>query len=321
MAYQDTWIGGRVVHKGDRPCEARYDVVRSVVGQYRRTVTVWDIGANLGYFGCRLAHDCDAVSVMVDSRPALIDVLRENESPNTVGMLHRLSALDLSELAASEHADVVLALNVLHHMVDWREALDALLDLGERVIIETPGRGDTGSANYDASQKLLDVIESFDGKELLTTAPSHVTPGVRRPTFLFYRPKISVSAGYAYRERVRRRGPHAPRPHTIASTFTDKTITFESGEIRTWVPGINLWNWAQMGGAYPANVRVREQVREAFECLQYPHGDFRPWNLILSGLQVTPIDIGHRTSVDDRTGLRETLSWIDDPRGAYAACA
>jgi 2-polyprenyl-3-methyl-5-hydroxy-6-metoxy-1,4-benzoquinol methylase len=159
MAYQDTWIRGRVAATGDRPCAWRYEVVRQVVASYTRQVTVWDIGANLGYFGNRLAHDYEAISVMVDSRPALIDVCRENDDPRTVALLHRMTAQDLAELAASDHADVVLALNVLHHMPDWRQALDAVLALGEQVIVETPGRGDTGSVNYEASQLLLDVFQ------------------------------------------------------------------------------------------------------------------------------------------------------------------
>lgn len=321
MAYQDTWIRGRTVASGDRPCAWRYDVIRGVVGAYRRTVTVWDIGANLGYFGCRLSHDYDAISVMVDSRPALIDVCRENDDPHTIALLHRLSARDLAELAASEHADVVLALNVLHHLVDWRDALDAILGLGEQIVIETPGRGDTGSVNYEASQAIMDVVETLGGVRL-ATANSHVTPGVSRPIYLISRPKSAVSAGYAYRERVRPRGPHPPRPHTITSTLEDKTIAYQDGDTsRPWIHGMNLWNWAQLGGAYPSHRRVRESVNDAYDAIAEPHGDFRPWNLILTGHSVTPIDSGHRKSVDDRTGLRQTLAWISDPREAYAACA
>ncbi len=320
MAYQDTWVRGRVTATGDRPCEWRYEVVSQVVATYSRTVTVWDIGANLGYFGCRLAHDFDAISVMVDSRPALIEVCRENDDPHTIALLHRLAAQDLAELAASEHADVVLALNVLHHLPDWRAALEALLALGEQVVIETPGRGDTGSANYERSQAILDAVEALRGVKL-ATSHSHVTPGVLRPMYLVHRPKSAVTAGYAYIERVRRRGAHPPRPHVIASTFTSKTITYADGETRPWVPGMNLWNWAQLGGAFPAHVHVREAVYRAHDAMPAAHGDFRPWNLILGGQRVSAIDVGHRRSVDDRQGLRETINWIADPREAYAACA
>jgi hypothetical protein len=320
MAYQDTWIRGHVTAQGERPCAWRYEVVREVVAAYQRPVTVWDIGANLGYFGCRLAHEFDAISIMVDSRPALIEVCRENDDPHTIALLHRLSGQDLAEVSASEHADVVLALNVLHHLDDWPLALVAILSLGERIVIETPGRGDVGSANYERSQAILDAVETVGG-ELLATTHSHVTPGVQRPIYLIHRPKAYVAAGYAYRERVRKRGAHPPRPHVITSTLTDKTIAYGIGPARPWVHGINLWNWAQLGGAYPARAQVRSAVYRAHGALTGTHGDFRPWNLILSGDTVTAIDAGHRRSVDDERGLIDTLAWIDDPREAYAACA
>lgn len=320
MAYQDTYIRGRVTAEGDRPCAWRYEVVRQVVAAYERPATVWDIGANLGYFGCRLAHDYDCISVMVDSRPALIETCRENDDPHTIALLHRLTATELAELAASEHADVVLALNVLHHMPDWRQALTAIVALGEAIVIETPGRDDFGSVNYEVSQAILDELESLE-PTILAKAHSHVTPGVERPIYLIHRQKSSVTAGYAYRERVRRRGPHQPRPHVITSTLTEKTITYADGESRPWVHGMNLWNWAQLGGAYPGRRRVRDAIYAAHESLASQHGDFRPWNLILSGHTVTAIDAGHRTSVDDARGLHDTLAWVDDPREAYATCA
>jgi hypothetical protein len=257
---------------------------------------------------------------MVDSRPDLVEACRENDDPHTIALLHRLSARDLVEIAGSEHADVVLALNVLHHMPDWRSALEAILALGERVIIETPGRGDVGSANYDRSQAILDALEALDVTRI-GTARSHVTPGVDRPMFLVHRPKSTLTACYAYGERVRPRGAITPRRHVITSTLDEKSIAFDDGVRRPWVPGLNLWNWAQLGGAYPCVNQIKGSVVKAWIERPLPHGDFRPWNLILGGQGVTAIDAGHRRSVDDVRGLNETLEWIADPREAYAACA
>ena len=56
MAYQDRYVRGGTTAAGDRACVARYDLIRSVVADYRRPLTIWDLGANLGYFGCRLAE-------------------------------------------------------------------------------------------------------------------------------------------------------------------------------------------------------------------------------------------------------------------------
>jgi hypothetical protein len=317
MAYQDRWVRGATQATGDRACEARYELIRSVVDEYRRTITLWDLGANLGYFGCRLADECGAVSIMVEQRPALAEVCRENAIPTTVAMTHSLSAEDLKELAASEHADVVLAMNVLHHMDDWAPALDAILELGQDVIIETPGRGDTGSAHYSRSQAILDAIEGLGGSVVGWT-DSHVTAGVKRPVYRYTRKKYSVWASYAYRGRVRARGPHPVRKNMIASTPDEKWVHFSGGESRAWHPGVNLWNWLQMGGSYPDRATVRRLVQKAADGLQSSHGDFKPWNLILQGQSLQVIDHGHRMSVNDAKGLGQTLAWIDRPELAYA---
>ena len=317
MAYQDRWVRGETLAHGDRACESRYGLIRSVVAEYRRPTTVWDLGANLGYFGCRLADEFGAVAVMVESRPGLADACRQNAIHTTVAMTQRISAQDLAEMAASEHADVVLCLNVLHHMHDWKLALDAVMALGQDIVIETPGRDDIGSASYTRSQWILTALEELGGT-IIGWSDSHVTSGIKRPVYRFTRRKTYVSAGYAYRARVRARGAHPPREHHIISTHDEKSVTFVGESSRPWAHGVNLWNWLQMGGSYPDRADVRRMVQEAAETLQAPHGDFRPWNLILQGQSVQVIDHAHRKSVEDADGLAYTLACIDHPEMAYA---
>ncbi len=317
MAYQDRWIAGQTTKAGDRACAERYDLIRSAIAPYTRQITVWDLGANLGYFGCRLAHEFGAVSVMVDSRTALVESCRANTIPTTIAMTHRMTADDLVELASSEHVDVVLALNLLHHMEDWRRALAAIIELGETCVVETPAVGDAGSAHYDRVESIVDALECQYGAEPIGQAASHVTPGVMRTIYRVRTPKTSLTKGYAYVEKVRARGAHEPRTHVIASTLTDKTITYDDGESRPWQHGMNLWNWLQLGGSYPDRATVQQSARAAAERLGVAHGDFKPWNLILQGKTVQAIDSGHRYSVDDAEGLAQTLAWIDRPELAY----
>lgn len=318
MAYQDRWVNGTTEERGDRACADRYELIRPVLRSYKRPFTVWDLGANLGYFGCRIASEFSSVSVMADQRPALVDACRANALPNTIAMTHRLTAQDLVELAASEHADVVLALNVLHHFADWSLALRAMCQLGETVIVETPGIGDVNTANFEQSQELLEALSALD-PECLGESPSHVTPGVYRPMFLLRRPKCAVTASYSYRQRVRARGPHSVRPHVITSTPTEKTIAYHDGESRPWVHGMNLWNWLQMGGSYPDRQSVQQAARIAAKTMNGPHGDFKPWNLILQGQELQVIDVGHRQSVSDDDGLKQTVAWIARPESAYVS--
>jgi len=254
---------------------------------------------------------------MVDPRADLVASCEANAIPTSIAMTRRIDAEELAEVAASEHADVVLALNVLHHMDDWRKALAAMVALGETCVIETPALGDTGSANYDRVEHLIDALEVQYGAEPIGQTPSHVTPGVQRTIYRIHTPKTALSKGYAYVEKVRARGAHPPRTHTITSSLDAKAITFTDGESRPWVPGVNLWNWLQMGGSYPDRADVRRMVQRAAEDLTSPHGDFKPWNLILQGQTVQAIDGGHRGSVDDAEGLAQTLTWIDRPELAY----
>lgn len=317
MAYQDAWIRGEIRSRGDRACAERYDVIRGEVARYQRPVTVWDLGANLGYFGCRLADEFGCVSVMVEPRNALAEMCQCNGIPTTIAMTRRLTADDLAELAGSEHADVVLALNVLHHMDDWSAALSAVLTLGETCIIETPSVGDVESAHYDRVEAILEALKVHRA-EPIGEADSHVTPGVKRTIYRVRHPKTALIRGYAFGHRVRARGAHDPRPHVIKSTVDHKSIKFSDGESRSWLPGMNLWNWLQMGGSYPSRQAVQASVRSAVASVS-EHGDLRPWNLILQGEAVQAIDKGHRRSVDDTVGLADTLAWIDRPEAAYVA--
>ena len=315
MAYQDRWVRGAAPVTGDRDCAGRYEAIRSVVEPYNRQITVWDLGANLGYFGSRLANDFGAVSVMVEPRTDLIGICQANQLPTTIVLTHRLSVQDLRELAVSECPDLVLALNVLHHFEDWRGALYNVLDLGCDLIIETPGLGDTGTANYETSQKILRLLEDLS-PQLILESPSHVTQGVKRPMYLIKCNKMAVTRGYAYGERVRTRGAHPVRPHEILSSRSVKSISYTDGETRPWVPGMNLWNWLQMGGSYPSRPTVQRAVVKATRDIK-DHGDLRPWNMILQGHSVKVIDAGHRKSVDDAKGLTDTIAWIANPELAY----
>ena len=314
MTYQEKWVRGGVRARGDRECEARYDLVRAGVAGYSRPFSVLDIGANLGYFGIRLAEEYAAVSVMVERRPDLFDVCKQNALPTTVAIQRRLSVRDLEELAKSEHFDVVLALNVVHHFKsEWRAAFDAILSIGDRVIIETPSREDTGACGQGAVPGILDAIRK-ENRELLGKSPCHTTPGAKRPMYCLHRPpKTKLTAGYCYGERLR-----APRirPHEIISTPDKKAFVDSIEGEREWLHGMNLWNFVQLGGTWPTPEAIDARVVRAAR--DWPeHGDLRPWNFII-GDGVHLIDGGHRKKHAGAVALAETRAWLRDPGGAYA---
>jgi SAM-dependent methyltransferase len=160
--YQDIYLKGRVVRHGTRSSEERYQAVAEVLKNYPRSFTVLDIGANQGYFSFRIAHEFDAICVMIEKQPDLLENCRQNESDRVVLLQRAVSARELKSLSQTEHFDVVLALNVIHHFRwRWRMAARAILNLGDTVIIESPPNNDTGSRGKWIRRPINRFLESM----------------------------------------------------------------------------------------------------------------------------------------------------------------
>ncbi len=87
--------------------------------------TVFDFGAFNGYFSRRLAEDFDARCTAVDDNPALTPY------PGVEAINRRITPTDIGG-----PYDVVIAMSVLHHLEDWRDYLNALIEAGTVVFIE-----------------------------------------------------------------------------------------------------------------------------------------------------------------------------------------
>ena len=125
MRYQDVWEDGECREAGERDCDGRYRLIAETLptGHF----TALDIGAHTGYFARRIAESFPARVTAVDNYPGLVachgvEVISE-----------RLGAARLAQLPRH---DVVLALSVLHHMADWREALPLMAACRSHLIIE-----------------------------------------------------------------------------------------------------------------------------------------------------------------------------------------
>lgn len=142
--YQDIVINNEVLAKGVGPdCSSRYDAIKGILDTYKKPIKVLDIGASNGYFSLKIVHDYDALCVMVDTSNRLLDICKFNDKINGIVYLKKeLSLEDLQFLNKNEHFDVVLALNVVHHMQPYKEILDILFQLGDAIIIETPPAND-----------------------------------------------------------------------------------------------------------------------------------------------------------------------------------
>lgn len=157
--YQDVIVNGQILYKGFSSTQyaKRLACIESVIkARYGdRAITVFDIGAAQGFFDFSLGFKYpNSTFVMVDSGQS--SMVKQDESASTLLRLCQLNdslkniiflnigltAKNIENMGKSEHFDVVLALNVLHHFVrDWRAATDAILALGDTIILELPTWG------------------------------------------------------------------------------------------------------------------------------------------------------------------------------------
>lgn len=157
--YQDIIINNTLIGKGIGPdCPFRYEAIKTIISKYNRPIKILDLGANNGYFSLRIAHDFQALCVMIDVSDRLCEICKlNNEISNVIYLKKQLSLEDLKLLNKNEHFDVVLALNIIHHMQPWEEILNTIFELGDTVIIETPPANDT-RAQKECN---IPLIESF----------------------------------------------------------------------------------------------------------------------------------------------------------------
>ena len=310
--YNDIWIRGEVVRKGSRLSEERYSAVKSVLSNYKRKFTLLDIGANCGYFGIRSAYDFGCVSVMVEAAESCGEVVRANNIPGTMYLHRRLSIKDLKDLRECEHFDVVLALNIIHHMSDWKAAAEHILDLGDNVIIETPAKDDKGACNYNHIPHIHSWLSTKPHYEL-GSFKSHVS-NTRRPMWLFENKRTGLTAPFIGFPLDKRE----PGWLTINSDFNKKEVIKGTDPVRDWIPGINLVTFWKLNGMHPNRNHVVNMVRK-FKT-DRPHGDIRPWNFIFDGVSLNLIDFFGHNIYDDDTAPMECANillnndWPVDPR-------
>lgn len=311
--YQETWIKGPAGLPHQRDCAPRYEPIKAFLKQYRRPFSVFDLGANMGYFSFRIAEDFPQATVIaVDDKPDLLNLAAANGLRNVIVLPHHLDGYDLAEIADCEAVDVVLALNVLHHVTDWDRALMALYDLGSHLIVETPIPGDTKAANPRSHQGIYEIVERGAAFEMLRSK-SHVTKGGSRamlhwPTWetkSLARQSMDVGPnGYQllcpedYRANAVRHAP--PMSGNIVSLgFTDANIKIQrrkAGTIedRNFIPGMNLWNLKLLGATWPKRGDLESEVAAEVNGLRASGqwmDDLRPWNFVVTHNRTRAIDL------------------------------
>ena len=189
--YQDIVINNKIIFNGNGPnCKIRYEAIKKILQQFKRPITVLDIGTGEGYMSFRIAYEFDSTCVMIadpnhESRilPQLCKL--NTELDNIILLYKRVSAQELENLSKCEHFDVVIALNVLHHFPKnlWKKAANAIMNLGDCVIIETPPVEDKRSCGRDTLPGIINFIKQNKGIEIARVERRHTTRGTFSKTY------------------------------------------------------------------------------------------------------------------------------------------
>lgn len=184
--YQPEFVDGCSTGGAVRDCEDRYAAIREALGE-PGAFTVADIGAYSGWFARRIAGDYpDARVTAIDDQP----LLAAAAGPQVTVIPRRL---DTAGLWALPRHDVTLALSVLHHIVDFAAALEAVRACRLLALVEVPhpderwmrraaGRHRLGELHdlVAASGTLLGRFERTGTDGVTYRRPMYAVPGTVR---------------------------------------------------------------------------------------------------------------------------------------------
>jgi len=256
--YQDIVINNITIRQGVRDCKNRYKALKPILDLYKRPISVLDLGASQGYFSFKIASEYDAVCVMVENgynntwktNQQLFELCRLNtELDNIIFCQKRITVEELEQLARCEHFDVVLAFNIIHHFGSkWKRVADAVLSLGDNIIIETPSIDDKLLGRSERVRGLNKYLVSHNGI-IICEVPRHTNPS---------------SKGKMYWVEQTKNKELCSGQFIVSSNYVEKTL---SNEIRPNVefycgPGINFATFTMLNGVYPEKDKLEEIINK-----------------------------------------------------------
>ena len=289
--------------------EERLNLIRPTITKYKRKFSVLDLGAGINRptLGLRIAGEFENAVVTVIEKDLTQEIIERH--PRVIQLKLNATATDLWRLGECEHFDIVLALNVLHWFGDdWLFAAKAVCEMGDFVFVQLPGLDEKGTPGEGILEALTKRILSRNTHHLGDTAqfPRH-TP----------RPLWEIRNGIRRLTRTCWTAHDSSADTTIYSTFSyigaqikDRSKPY-SEPYKNWVPGINLWNFCNLGGMWPSREGVIEMLKTHKD--KHPiHGDIQPWNFVLDGERLHLIDGCDSWGVPehDRMNLERTIEEV-----------
>jgi len=307
--YQDIIVNNKIVKRGRGPsCESRYEKIAHILSQYKRPITVLDIGAAEGYMSFRIAHDFDASCVMIEhpsgeSGGFLKKLCELNTDRDNIILLYKkITAEELQVLSQSEHFDVVLAFNVLHHFPQdkWKIAADAILNMADYAIVETPPVEDTGSIGRSTLAGIIEYLEQKNGKVVAQTSRRHTRPDTFANMYLVK----GCNVGLGRRGLLDMQSPG----YKIDTSLEDRFLLSKSDGKKVDFPkGINLMTFKLFNGVYP----TKQMVKTSLAKLKQKGHSVIPQDVVIQGEKLVSIGEAKDGSFSDDQMLEYACNIID----------
>ena len=284
--------------------DIRYQLISPLLRRYKRRFTLLDLGAGINpYMAQRISQEFDAVVVAIEQDVIVPEELAKF-GPRALWLRKKMSTDDLERLSCCENFDTTLALNILHHYdCEWELALHDLLAMSDWVIAQTPYMSDMGTCGTDITPQIHEhLLNEGDLIGEATQFDKHCP----RPIFLL------KSEGEAVLTMSSWTSPPDCIQGIVHSSFTCKEIELRhKNRIGTYIHGLNLWNFANLGGAWPRKAAVLKLIRE-FPLPAERHGDITPHNFLFDGAELHLIDGHEGWEFDDAAGLKKTEEMVGD---------
>ena len=258
----------------------RYDIIKNILSEYQRPITVLDLDARTGYRTFRIAHDFDTVCVMLtqekiddqlkarqgtsaeilSSKKALELLCRLNTQLKNIMLLEAAPDLSTLKLLSNcEHFDIVFAPDLLYRqnmpIDEWATLADATLTTGEKIIVELSPE----TINTPAYKTVIDYLETHGGERI--TPQESPTDKNQPPVYVISRPKPSLGECPFKDPR---------KQQTVSMILTDsyKKLFSKNGADRPWYPGINFMTFHALHGIIPTEEFIFEQLEKAVPQVQ-----------------------------------------------------
>jgi hypothetical protein len=258
-----------------------YKEVKAVLNNYKRPITVLEIGSKSSCYTLPIATDskyAKCIALFEGDATPLAQIAHKNRLKNVVILNPQALALDdLKALGRCEHFDVVLVHGVDSLLKDFSKALNLLSHLGDFLFLEIP---------KDAQH---DTPTSFN----------RVASSETHQLYLSHKPKTTLDIA---RFNEAATSPGKNPPYLIKSDFKEKWL-YKQQSKSAWIPGINIVTFVMLHGIYPSDTAIISQFQK-MKRSTISHNDLLIGNMVMQGTSLVPIDF------DGKDGRRKNMMHV-----------